>query len=339
MVLAAALTLTATSALAFDVALPIDCTVGTDCAVQHYVDRDPGEGGADYMCGHQTYDGHDGIDFRIPDLRAMAEGVTVLAAADGVVRAIRDGMEDRNVAETGVEAVANRECGNGVMIDHDGGWATQYCHMKMGSIRVKPGDPVSRGAQLGAVGLSGMTEFPHVHFTVYRDGHEIDPFAMEPRPAGAACRFAGDEGTAIWTPIAEKALVYRPAFVLNAGFATGPVEMDDIETGAVGDVRVTPDSPALVFYGRAIGLEAGDVQRLVITAPDGSVFASQEIEPLDRTKAQYMAFTGRKRRDTPWPAGTWQGRYAVIRDGAEVAFREVALVMPKAAGAGPAAAR
>ncbi len=87
--------------VAIEFALPIDCTVGETCAVQHYVDRDPGGDRRDYMCGHQTYDGHDGIDIRIPDLRAMATGVDVLAAADGVVKATRDGMADRNVAETG----------------------------------------------------------------------------------------------------------------------------------------------------------------------------------------------------------------------------------------------
>ena len=327
LLLATALALAAAPALAFDIAVPIDCTVGTNCAVQHYFDRDPGDNVSDYMCGHQTYDGHDGVDIRIPDLRAMADGVAVVAAADGTVRAIRDGMDDRNVAETGVEAVKDRECGNGVMIDHDDGWATQYCHMKKGSISVEPGQPVTRGTRLGDVGLSGMTEFPHVHFSVYRDDVEIDPFALEPG-ASAACRFAGDEDSTIWTADAEKALGYRPAFVLNAGFAPGPVEMEDIESGALDDAVVTPESPAMVFWGRAIGLEAGDVQRLVITAPDGSKFTSEEVEPLDRPKAQYMAFAGRKRHAEPWAPGTWRGRYSVVRNGTEVAARQADLILP-----------
>lgn len=311
--------------LGFEIALPIDCTIGEDCVVQHYVDRDPGEDRRDYMCGHQTYDGHDGVDIRVPSLRAMEAGVAVLAATGGTVRATRDGMADVNVGETGVDAVKDRECGNGVVIDHGDGWQTQYCHMKRGSIRVEQGDSVAAGAPLGEVGLSGMTEFPHVHFTVRKDDEEIDPFALAPHAGSPACAFAGDAATSIWTPEAKAALAYRPAFVLNAGFADRPLEMEDIESGELEDVRMKPQSPALVFYGRAIGIEEGDVQRLVIEAPDGSMFAENEIHPVDRPKAQYFAFTGKKLSAARWPEGTWRGRYSVIRDGGEVAFREVEL--------------
>lgn len=325
-VLPAALLLAAVApAAAIELALPIDCTVGVDCVVQHYVDRDPGSDRRDYMCGHQTYDGHDGVDIRIPDLRAMESGVAVLAAAEGVVRATRDGMADRSVAETGLDAVKDVECGNGVLIAHQDGWSTQYCHMKKGSVRVAEGDTVSAGTPLGEVGLSGMTEFPHVHFTVRQGDTEVDPFAMEPSPAGAVCAFAGNAVSGIWTPEAKAAMTYRPAFVLNVGFADAPVEMEQIESGELTEAKITATSPALVFYGRAIGLEKGDVQRLLVTAPDGSVFAENEIEALDRPKAQYMAFTGRKLRDAAWPAGTWRGRYSVVRSGEEVAVREVAL--------------
>jgi hypothetical protein len=139
------------------------------------------------------------------------------------------------------------------------------------------------------------------------------------------CAFAGDATTSIWTAEAKADLAYRPAFVLNAGFADRSLEMDDIESGTLADIAMSPRSPALVFYGRAIGLETGDVQRLVIQAPDGSVFAEDEIEPVDRPKAQYFAFTGKKLRDDPWLTGTWRGRYSVIREGKEVAFREVEL--------------
>jgi murein DD-endopeptidase MepM/ murein hydrolase activator NlpD len=325
----AGLVLAATPAAAFELSLPIACTIGTDCAVQHYFDRDPGDDRRDYMCGHQTYDGHDGVDIRVPDLRAMADGVTVIAAAPGTVRATRDGMADVSIAETGAEAVQDVECGNGVMIDHDGGWATQYCHLKRGSVLVRSGDRVEAGTPLGEVGLSGMTEFPHVHLSVYKDDVEIDPFALDPAGTGAACSLAGDAATGVWSAEAKDALAYRPAFVLNAGFADRPMEMEDIESGAVLDMALAPTSPALVFYGRAIGIETGDVQRIVITAPDGSVFSESDVDPVDRPKAQYFAFTGRKLRDDAWPAGTWTGRYSVIRDGTEVAFKDVTFEMPE----------
>jgi len=314
-------------ALAFEIALPIDCTVGTDCAVQHYVDRDPGGDGVDYMCGHQTYDGHDGVDIRVPTLRAMENGVAVLAAAPGTVSATRDGMADQSIADTGIDAVKDRECGNGVLIDHADGWQTQYCHLKKGSIRVREGDTVATGTPLGEVGLSGMTEFPHVHFTVRKGDTEIDPSAIE-AASSAACGFAGDADTSIWAADAKAALAYRPAFVLNAGFADAAVDMVQVESGELEDVRLSPQSPALVFYGRAIGIEAGDIQRIVVHAPDGTVFAENDVEPVDRPKAQYFAFTGKKLSDDAWPSGTWRGRYSVIRNSEEIAFREIELAMP-----------
>ena len=43
----------------------------------------------------------------------------------------------------------------------------------------------------------------------------------------------------------------------------------------------------------------------------------------------YLVLGGRKLRDAPWPSGTWRGRYSVIRDGEEIAFREVELEMPQ----------
>ena len=123
--------------------LPVRCEIGRDCFVQQYVDVDPGEGFKDYTCGQQSYDGHKGTDIRLRSTADVALNVAVLAAADGVVKGGRDGMADQLVNSKPVpENVKDRECGNGVLIDHPGGWQTQYCHMKRGSVRVKKGDVV-----------------------------------------------------------------------------------------------------------------------------------------------------------------------------------------------------
>ena len=129
-------------AAAFELVFPVACEIGETCAIQHYVDRDPGPDALDYRCGHQTYDGHDGIDIRIPTLRDMTAGVAVLAAADGTVARTRDEIPDVMFDEANAAAVADRECGNGVVIEHGDGWVTQYCHLKRGSIRVAPGETV-----------------------------------------------------------------------------------------------------------------------------------------------------------------------------------------------------
>ncbi len=308
-----------TPSAAIELDFPLACTIGTDCAIQHYVDRDPGPDAVDYRCGHHTYDGHKGTDIRVPTLRDMASGVEVLAAADGEVAALRDDIADILVDDADPASIAGRECGNGVLIDDGGGWVTQYCHMKRGSIGVKVGDRVTAGAPLGQVGLSGDTQFPHLHFEVRKDDAVVDPFAVQPLATGAACPYAGDDQSSLWAPEAKAMLAYRPSFVLNVGFSNAVVTMDQVESGVLEDIHLAPDSPAIVFFGRAIGLETGDVQHLALTGPGGEVVAEDDVDPVDRPKDQFFAFTGRKRHEDPWPSGTYRGRYSVIRDGKEIA--------------------
>ncbi len=120
-----------------DLALPIDCKPGEDCWIVRYVDHDLGPGVLDYACGALTGDGHNGTDFAIRDLAAMAAGVEVRAAAAGVVDALRDGVPDVSVEEGGREAIAGKECGNGIRIAHGDGWTTWYWPLRRGCILVQ----------------------------------------------------------------------------------------------------------------------------------------------------------------------------------------------------------
>jgi hypothetical protein len=304
-------------------ALPLACEIGRTCEVQHYVDRDPGAGALDYRCGHRTYDGHSGIDIRVLDMAQQRRGVDVLAAAAGRIARMRDGVQDISIRDAGAAAVKGRECGNGVVIDHGGGWETQYCHLARGSLRLKPGDPVKAGDPIGRVGLSGETEFPHVHMTVRHAGKVVDPFA--PDPAAGRCAAGAGLAGSMWTPAAQRALAYRRGVILNAGFAGAPVDMARIEAGGI----APPDaaSAAVVVYFRAAGLEQGDVLALVLKAPDGTVIAQDRRPGLDRDKAQVYAMAGRKRPAAGWPKGRYTGLVQVLRGGKPVLERRVAVVM------------
>ncbi len=300
--------------------IPLDCKYGVDCAIQSYFDRDPGSGVKDYRCGGRTYEGHQGIDFRVYDMAAQRAGVKVLAAAPGRVSRLRDGVADVSVRTIGKAAVANQECGNGVVIDHGGGWETQYCHMARNSLMVKVGDQVARGQPLGRVGLSGNTEFPHVHLTVRHDQQVVDPFAPD-APANT-CN-AGAGGPGLWTAGAARTLAYRAGAVLNAGFADAPLTMESVEAGGL--KAPSRDSNALVAYVRAIGLELGDRVRLVVTGPDGRTLADSQPAALDHDKAQHLVFAGSRRPGAGWAAGRYAARYTVTRGGRVVLSREFAL--------------
>lgn len=316
----AALAASATApALAFDPLPPVDCVLGETCFLQNYVDRDPGPDAMDYRCGLQTYDAHKGTDIRVPDLAAMEAGVDVVAVADGRVLRARDGELDVSFREGGREAIAGRECGNALVIDHGDGWETQLCHLKQGSLLVGPGDTVAAGQRIAQVGLSGFTEFPHLHISFTKDGQYVDP--LDPTPGADAretppsCDVADKNDDALWS---GPEWAYRTASIINTGFAAGPVSMQDIEGGAIPEPDA--DAAALVAYARNINMPKGDAQRFRLEDPDGTVLA-EHTEP-EGGRAQTMLFIGLRRPDEGWAPGRYRAIYEVVRGG-EVVSREV----------------
>ncbi len=94
---------------------------------------------------------HAGVDF------AGSQGSDVLAVASGVV------------------VFADRRDGYGklVEINHGNGISTRYGHHE--KLLVKVGEIVRKGDVIGAMGSSGRSTGPHVHFEVLRNGRAIDP--------------------------------------------------------------------------------------------------------------------------------------------------------------------
>ncbi len=292
--------------------LPVKCELGVTCFVQNYVDHDVSDKGRDYQCGSRTYDGHDGTDIRIPSLGAQHGGVDVLASAAGSVTGARDGVEDVSTRVAGKAAIAGKECGNGVVIEHGNGWRTQYCHMAKGSVRVKVADRIEAGQPIGKVGLSGDTEFPHVHFSVRYRGKAVDPFAYEALPNSCG------GGHSMWAASIQDQTRYRAREILNFGFSDLTPTMNLIESGDVLKHPIRMESDAFTAYVRAIGLQEGDQQTLALQGPGGTVISENKAPVLDRDKAQYFISTGRKRKEVAWKPGTYQATYRVTKNGAEV---------------------
>jgi hypothetical protein len=230
---------------AISLALPIKCQPGVTCFFQNYVDHDASDKVRDYRCGGRSYDGHDGTDIRIRNLEIQRQGVEVLAAAPGRVVGGRNDMADVSIRTAGKAAIAGKECGNGVMLEHEGGWRTQYCHMAKGSVRVKPGDQLTAGQPIGLVGLSGDTEFFHLHFTVRHRGKVVDPFAY------GAAENSCSGGRSLWAASLGEQIQYRPREIIDYGFAGIAPTMELIESGEIGKHPLMPGSDALVAYVRS----------------------------------------------------------------------------------------
>lgn len=289
--------------------LPIDCTLGTSCYVEDYVDTDPGSGQRDYACGLKSRDDHRGTDIVLLSFEAMEAGVNVLAASPGRVAATRDGVQDVAITPDNRADIEGRECGNAVRIDHGSGWQTLYCHLKQDSIRVKQGDRVQAGDVLGLVGLSGLTNVPHVHLGVLKDGKIVDPFNPENRDT---C------GTATGNGMWKEAPGYDRAGLFTAGFATAVPDFDAVKSGAARVRDTAPDQP-LVLYGHAFYAKPGDALSLSATGPEGEIFRHDVI--LDNPQAQLFRAFGRRAPQDGWPEGAYRGYVHLTREGRVIAVR------------------
>ena len=301
--------------------LPLDCQPGVDCWILRHVDHDPGPGARDYICGKLTGDGHQGVDFAIRDLAAMVEGVPVRAAATGVVEGLRDGVRDINVEDAGPGAIESRECGNGVRIDHGDGWVTMYCHMRRGSIMVQQGDRIGAGQQIGLVGLSGDTSFPHLHFDLRQGERIVDPFVGLER--ADEC---GPGSRPLWREDVMAQLVYQPVVLMDAGIAPSPTEGEDIQRGYHREETLPATSPALVVWVDAYAIDRGDQVTFRLLDPDLATIVEQTVVA-DKAYGRWFPYVGERRPGDAWPAGTYTAKVTLERgETARVALEKQVVV-------------
>ena len=94
---------------------------------------------------------HKGMDFAAP------AGTPIYAAASGTV----------------TSASYSDNAGNMIVINHGNGLQTYYMHCN--SMYVRAGQTVSKGQNIGAVGSTGNSSGPHLHFQVMQNGTPVNP--------------------------------------------------------------------------------------------------------------------------------------------------------------------
>jgi murein DD-endopeptidase MepM/ murein hydrolase activator NlpD len=132
----------------------------------------------------------------------------VCSAFPGQVVACGDGWPDRlwvnafwelvrgTFLATGPRGTDYRPlAGNFVIVQGEIGVA-MYGHLRNGSVRVAPGEAIAAGAPLGAVGNSGNSTMPHLHFQLMEG---TDPLTARGLPCAFRCyeRFVGGA----WEPV------------------------------------------------------------------------------------------------------------------------------------------
>ncbi|GAA0682118.1 hypothetical protein GCM10009020_34090 [Natronoarchaeum mannanilyticum] len=88
----------------------------------------------------------------------------VLAPADGVVIDVHDDDPELGRAGGFSHPLKRSMTGNAVTIRHAEDEYSSLIHLVPGSIKVEPGDRVTRGEQIGRCGHSGNSAEPHLHF-------------------------------------------------------------------------------------------------------------------------------------------------------------------------------
>ena len=155
-------------------------TLGQDLFVSNHVDLQDGPGVLDFACADDTYDGHSGQDTGIRSFREVAIGVPVFAALDG--RVFSTQFAEGGDLNWGATV---SQFDNHIILGHGGGVYTIYGHLARRSIKVKRGQWVPAGAQIGLTASSGNSSGPHLHFTVQNQGVIFEPFAGECRPGAS----------------------------------------------------------------------------------------------------------------------------------------------------------
>jgi len=102
---------------------------------------------------------HKGVDYAAP------AGTPVSASGAGVVAA----------------AGWQGQLGRAVRLRHPNGYETVYGHLSR--VLVRPGQRVSQGDSIGAVGSTGLASGAHLHYGMLRDGRHVNPLTIQSPPA------------------------------------------------------------------------------------------------------------------------------------------------------------
>lgn len=104
---------------------------------------------------------HGGVDFAAPT------GTSIFASGSGVIEVASWNPTSR------------RGNGSYIAIQHDSGYRTLYLHMSAFAPGIAVGARVEQGQVIGAVGSTGGSTGPHLHYEVHLNGEKLDPMTVQ----------------------------------------------------------------------------------------------------------------------------------------------------------------
>lgn len=267
---------------------PLEGVEGRDYWIVNYMDHDTSAGMRNYLCKNKTYDTHQGTDFVIRSFKTMDSGVYVTAAANGRVSLLRDGLFDRN------KHTNPGGFGNFIELAHPGNYYSYYAHLMTSSLLVAVGDSVVAGQRLAKVGCSGNCTDPHVHFEVWHDTVNVDPFS-------GTCQTS----PTLWItpPFYDTSLL-----VIDKGFTPYIPNLDTLkERYLVKDTFYVGLDTDVNFWIQMQGVRLADSQRVDWYTPAGVLWYSFTYHNTEDWWYDYFwTYIA-----MPTISGTWHAQYSV----------------------------
>lgn len=231
-----------------------------------------------------------------------AYGLPVVAAADGVVARVVDGLPDNAVGRMDL----HHNWGNVVVLYHALGLYSVVAHLKPSSIKVREGQAVRAGELLGACGNSGRSPAPHLHFQLQATAqvgaptlpvhfHHVvkDELMRELVPA------KGDEVRALEADAALAELFDTPIGTSWVFDCEGRSETLHADVGLLGELLVRSSNGALLSF------EKGDAMLVVLDVTGDRrsalqlLYAAMPRVPFDGARPTWTDVLSRQRFRSP----------------------------------------
>lgn len=298
---------------------PVHCDIGETCFITTLFDHGRGVDASglpvvlDYTGGTRSVNDYYGTQIQIYNSSIANNGAEVLSAADGTVVSVRDKLPSDPYAITVLGTRLRHSVGNSVVVDHGGGWETQYSGLMQDSVPVKLGDKVKAGTVLGKIERLATQNYPSMQFVVRYKSLPVDPFVG--RYTGAYHK--NITRAPLWKDTFEQIAFTRDVGLIATGFSKEVPVLEKVKRSMVEETYLRTDDDQVLFWSYLFGLKVGDHVNLALYNPQGRVVARHE-ETLVRPQERYFAYVGRKAETEGLPVGVYRGSVTVKRAGEEL---------------------
>jgi len=255
----------AQSAAALELQFPVSCQLNENCWIISSDEK--------------------GTDIVIKSLLDIEKGVPVLAAQDGTVILVKNDIKNKTFY------------GNSVVIQHTNGWKTIYSHLKPNSINLKKGDFARKGSQIAELGMSGKTDFPLLHFVVFKGDKFFPPS---------------------WDSLIKDDLKVSDIVIANIGISTTNPDIKSIKKGDYEGLELLNDSPSLYMWAYGFKFKTGDFLKFSLKNPDNEKILDKVVKVNGDFKETFFSVEKPKEAEN-WKTGTYTAKLEFIRTGANIA--------------------